>query len=376
MRDGDDLRALYDAHDWFKLREAITGKEAAPLFRGAVAAAFGRVEEAEQALHPLINGPDSSRDADEADDWLSYMFVRTGQYQKAAAEMDEGTPLLATLRHLPDQSVSQSTVSSVPCRMLRQRLFVPLTIQQSAVEFFVDSDANFSFVSESEAKSLGMTIEDSALRVHGAGGIETSFRMAVANEVAIGGVQLRNVAFMVMPDSEEAFAGLDRNQQGAIGLPVLLALGKLRYTAGRMEVGLPPSPTEPARQNLCFDGLDPVVQIGFDQRQLPAVFDTGAAATEFWPPFAEHFPEIVNSTGKTGSATESSFGGKSRVPQKLLPELVLRLGGCDVHIRPARVLLAQTTANSRRYYARIGLDALKTGHETTIDFRALQLTVH
>lgn len=376
-----DLRAIYDAHDWFKLRDAIAGKEALPLYRGAVAAAFDQQSEAEEALHPLINGPTSSKDADEANDWLSYLFVRRGEYQKAAGEMDEGAPLRETLKSLPDQSVSRSEESSIAVHLSHRRLFVPLVVQGKQAEFFLDSDANFSFMSESQARALGLKLHDSALTVHGAGGIGTGFRTAVADELSVGNVYLKNVAFMVMPDNEDVFSGLQPQEQGALGLPVLLAFRTFRYSKGKLDIALPSGAGEASsqnmpKQNLCFDGLDPVVQVTFSNQPVPTVLDTGAAITEIWPPFAKHFSAFVNSAGKASSAVENSFGGKSRVPLRILPELALGLSGCDIHIRPARLFLAATTPNSQRYYGRLGLDALTSMRELTIDFAALQISVH
>ena len=52
----EDVKALYDSHQWFELRDALAGKSAPALYRGAVAAAFNRIAEAEAALKPLIDG--------------------------------------------------------------------------------------------------------------------------------------------------------------------------------------------------------------------------------------------------------------------------------------------------------------------------------
>ncbi len=370
-----EWRAIYDVHDWFQLRDAIQGKDAPPLYRGAVAAAFNRMDEAAEALHPLINGSTTSKDADDADDWLSYMYVRAGQYQKAAAEMDAGTPLLATLRNLPDQTVSSSQPSSVVCRISQRKLFIPVIIQGKQVEFFLDSDANFSFISESQARSLGLTIRESEVKVHGAGGVETGFRTAVADDLTVGNVQLKHVAFMVMADNEQLFSRFPAGQQGALGLPVLLAFRTVRYSKGKLDIAAPSEAVNTDAQNLCFDGLDPVVRVHFEQQQLPVVFDTGAEMTEIWPPFARKFPAVVNASSKSSSTMESSFGGNSRIAERILPELVLGVGGVDAHIRPARVLLAQTTPNSQRYFGRLGLDALMSAHQVNIDFEALKLTL-
>lgn len=370
-----DLRALYNVHDWFKLRDAIAGKDVSPLYRGAVAAAFGQAAEAAVALLPLINGTDSSKDADDADDWLSYMFVRTGQYQKAAAQMDQGTPLLETLRTLPDQAVVQSAPSTVQCRLSQHRLLIPAIVQGRQTEFFLDSDANFSFMSESQARDLGLKIQQGALQVHGAGGIETSFRTAVADDLVVGNVQLKNVAFMVMEDNEEVFSGLPPNEGGALGLPVLIAFRNLRYSKGKIDIALNTTNAEVGEQNLCFDGLDPVTRVSYRQQQLPVVLDTGAAMTEIWPPFAQRFPDTLAAQGKSITATENSFGGKSRLREKVLAQLIVGIDGYDVNIRPARLMLAQTTPNSQRYFGRLGLDTLTSVHQFAVDFETLHLRI-
>src|SRR5579864_1055114 len=44
------LKALYDQHRWFELRETIKGHDAPPLYKGAVAAAFNETKKAEKYL--------------------------------------------------------------------------------------------------------------------------------------------------------------------------------------------------------------------------------------------------------------------------------------------------------------------------------------
>ncbi len=380
-----DLKALYDAHAWFELREALANTSAAPpLYRGAVAAAFNEVAEAEAALKPLYESNSDSdagpvdadqADADQASEWLSYMYLRSGQYRKAAAQLEDNSPLTAMLRGLPDQAVTRFQPCTVHCRRCERKLFIPVSIQGKSAEFMVDSDANFSFMSESEAKNLGLTVRDSNASVHGATGKQTAFRTAVADAVDIGNLQLRNVTFMVLGDNEEVFSSLPLSQKGAIGLPVLLAFRTVRFsTGGTFEIGVPSAQIK-KHPTLCFDGADPVALVEFKQQRLPVIFDTGAEATELWPPFAKQFSDIVNASVKTSTKTERSFGGKSEITEKVVPEMMLRVGGFDAHLHPAHVLLGETTPNSRWYYARLGLDVLNLAHQVTIDFEALTLTL-
>lgn len=369
-----DLKALYEAHRWFELRDAVAGGSAPALYRGAVAAAFNQVREAESALRPLVeDGSDS--ETLEAGQWLSYLYLRAGQYQKSAALVDADSAMGKMIAALPDQSVSKFETSTVSSRIYQHRLFVPASIGSGQVEFFVDSDANFSFLSESEARHLGLTVRESKATAAGVTGQETGFRVAVAGELRIGNVQLRNVAFLVLADSEEVFRNLQLSQQGAIGIPVLLALRTVRFDRqGNFEVGARLQNAKNAGAPLGFDAADPIVRTEFGGQGVPAILDTGAAVTEIWPPFARQFPDIVNSR-QTSSETENGFGGKSQVAQVVVPDIKMWVGGLDLHLRPAHVLLAQTVPDSQWYYARLGLDALHLAQQVTIDFDSLTLTL-
>ncbi len=371
-----DLKPLYDAHQWFELREALADDSAAPaLYRGAVAAAFNEVTEAESALKPLFeSGSDS--DAQQATDWLTYVYLRAGEYAKAAAQLEDNSPLAAMLRGLPDQAVTRFEPCRIRCRKYERKLFIPISIQGKSAEFFVDSDANFSFMSESEAQNLGLKVRDTNASVDGATGRRAVFRTAVADQMSIGNLQLRNVSFMVLGDKEEVFPSLQLSERGAIGLPVLLALRALRFSSseGSFEIGVA-SPKAKERPNLCFDGADPVALVEFKRKLLPVIFDTGSEETEIWPPFAKQFSDVIDTSGTSSTKIEKGFGGKSQIPEKVIPEMMLRVGGFDAHLHPAHVLLGYTTPNSGWYYARLGVDVLNLAQEVTIDFESLRLTL-
>jgi Aspartyl protease len=379
-QESTDLKALYDAHQWFELRDALIGNSGPALYRGAVAAAFNRIAEAEEALKPLIQaGNDSEADhatPDQASQWLSYMYVRNGRYQEAAAAMDDNSAMANMLASLPDQSVSKFEPCTIPCRMHQKKLFIPGSIAGKTVEFFIDSDANFSFVSESEARNLGLSIRDSDARVYGAAGRETKFRISVADKLSVGNIDFKNVAFVVLPDTEEAFRRLPAGKQASLGLPVLLAFRSLRFhpESGDFDIGFPSQAVNEGGATICFDGVNPVAVMDFQQQHLPVVLDTGAAVTEIWPLFAKRFGGIVNA-GKASLEVEKAIGGKAKVSAKVIPELKLRVGGFDAVLRPARVLLSQTTPDSEWYYGRLGLDTLRLARRVTIDFGALTLTL-
>jgi hypothetical protein len=302
--------------------------------------------------------------------------VRNGRYQEAAAAMDDNSAMATMLGSLPDQSVRKFETCTISSRTYQKKLFIPGSISGKTVEFFIDSDANFSFVSESEARDLGLSIRDSAARVYGATGNQAKFRISVADEVNVGHIDLKNVTFVVLPDTEEVFRRLPVGKQASLGLPVLLAFRTLRFNShsGIFDTGFASQGAKDGGATICFDGVNPVAMMDFQQQHLPVVLDTGAAITEIWPPFAKRFPEVVN-VGKASLEVENAVGGKVRVSAKVIPELRLRVGGFDTLLRPAHVLLTQTTPDSQWYYGRLGLDVIGLARQVTIDFQALTLTL-
>src|SRR5262245_35668490 len=75
----DDLDRLFQAHQWFELRSAITDRSPA-LMRAAVATAFNDRETAERLLRDIIRSAPASNAADQAYGMLSQMYVRCGRY--------------------------------------------------------------------------------------------------------------------------------------------------------------------------------------------------------------------------------------------------------------------------------------------------------
>jgi hypothetical protein len=61
-------------------------------------------------------------------------------------------------------------------------------------------------------------------------GNRVSFRVALAKSFAVGGIELRNVAFLVSANNQRPFLDMQAGQRGLVGLPVLCALGAVKWT--------------------------------------------------------------------------------------------------------------------------------------------------
>ncbi|WP_182913880.1 retropepsin-like aspartic protease [Sphingobium terrigena] len=369
--------ALYERHDWFTLRDRIAaGIARDSLAIGATAVAFDDEAQARLHLEPLLKG----KQAAEAHGWLSYMDLRKGHYRAAAAHIaatDPGNPnpLAETFRTLSDQVTAEMVPATIRYRIFQNKLFVPIAVNGMPAELIVDTDANLSFLSETAAKSMGLTIRDSAATTVGALGSASRLRITIA-DVRIGKAHLRNVAFMVLPDDASLFDTLAPNQQGALGLPVFLALEQVSWDRdGNFRIGAGHDSTRPSSP-IGFDGADPIVRFSHQGTVLTGVFDTGAETTDLWQPFATAFAALLKEKGTAGMKQVRGFGGNGQVSEVLVPEIALNYGGVTVRAAPAHVLTARTTANSDWLAGRMGLDLLRQAGRVTIDFRdnRLQLT--
>lgn len=383
-----DLQALYDAHDWLGLAQAVT--PASPLLmRGTAAAALHRYKEAERLLLRAARegsaGDPHSR-AIEAHAHLISLYSRAGRWRKAFASVQAAQKILPGRPDFQNAAALFGALARHPGLRPRRirptrlqcaapgKLIVPITVNGQPARYFWDTGANFSLTTESEARRLGMTIETPDAKVNTATGGAVAFRLGIARTLAIGGCLIEHVPFMIFGDDQQPFDELPQQERGGIGLPVQLALGSLRWdSAGNFDLAAretPPGPNSPP--TLYFEGLMPCTRLGFGDAELNAQLDTGAETTDLWPPFAKRFAaQLTNAKRETRRV--GGVGQNVNVESLIAPSLPVRLGGKALTLKPAEIHLAKTDGGSLRDYGRIGMDLLNQSTRVTIDFRQMRL---
>ncbi len=388
----DDLWALYNARRWFDLRDAIAGGDAPAFYRGAVAWAFHQPGAAEKQLRQAIKIAPGSREALESRQMLTTWYSLTGHYRRAYFEYREVHALkpndkgvkaeldsLEAWSRYPEPNVRERRHSQVPYEIKDGDLFVQLSANGREAHYLIDTGSNTSFISEGEARRVGMTLDKAqGFQSHDASGASGGYRVAVANELVVGGVHLKNVAFLVFRDDQLPFVNLPSGWRGALGLPVLLALKTVRWSrAGSFEVGFQSFAYDAAKANLCFsgEGPHPVVQGGFDEKRIQMVLDTGAMKSRLLPSFAEDFPLAAQDSGRRQSAQLRGVHGTSQTETLVLPGITLCIGGFSFSLRPAEVLLDHSPFGKSAYHAWLGQDLLGQAGRVTIDFGAMRLSI-
>jgi hypothetical protein len=316
---------------------------------------------------------------------LAAVALREGRYRRALQEIDAlllvdpndseakgSRPLIEVLSQFPDQAVQGASTATV--QMDDGKL--PLLINGTRASYFFDTGANLSTLSESDALRCGMEIQENE-----SGGVSTdingnrvSFRVAVAKSLALGGIELRNVAFLVAGNEQQPFVDLEPGQRGLIGLPVLWALGSMTRTRdGVFEADGSPASSNLSAANICFDDLDLITQASFERHALPFVLDTGAATSDLWPKFAGVASDLVRKSGTDESHTVIGMGGNQKFEVTLIPKVVLHLGGMSVVLQPAHILKTQQREAGKWFFGNLGIDLLWQAQSVTINFMTMTL---
>jgi len=381
--DEASLKSLYDRRRWFELRDAVAKGGAPVFYQGVVACAFNDTHVCKKKLEAVAKSSKAD-EAIEAHRRLASVYLTHGRYREALTQVDavlalkvddsdaKGVrPLLAALSESPDQQ----TVRRRSTALQLEENGLPFSIRGVQGTYWFDTGANFSVLSESEAKRFGLQVRSVATKVSVSTGERVDFRIAVADKLTIGSVVLKNVAFLVFPDDQPPFNNGPPGSRGLIGIPVLLAFERFVWADKKFEIDPKSATTHTSRANLCFDGNTPVAQLQFENQDLTFVLDTGATNTDLFPPFAQAFPELIRNATKTDSYKMEGVGSVRNMNAATLESVRLTLGGFPVVLKPANVLLMLTGETSKFFEGNLGIDLLQQAHQTVFDFKAMTLTL-
>jgi predicted aspartyl protease len=382
VADDASLKALYDGHRWLDLREAIAGRDASPLYRGAVASAFNNLVDAERYLNAAIQQATSPDEIEEARGTLVNFYVRLGQHRNVVHQLDKmlklkphrsdfkaARSLFGVFSRYPDQTVGLNRHSVV---QFRKNDSLPVAINGKALYWIVDTGANVSMISQSEARMLGLKVERVPSKASDLNGGSTNIGATVAPKLTLGEVEIYNVPLMVLPDSQPPVNELPPGQRGIIGLPIVIAWQRVRWTAGgTFEVGFN-SCSNGAGNNLYFDGLAVVTRVGVEGQQLDFIFDTGnGAGTQLWQSFANDFAGLLKKHGARSKKRVTQIGGSQEREVVVLPELRLRVGGLETILRPANIF--SRPVGNEYQHGLLGTDLLSQAAEVSIDFGSMSV---
>lgn len=372
----DRLRELYRTRQWFELRTALT--PAAPLYiRGVVASRFNDVTLAERLLRQVIRADPQSERATDAHNVLTQIYLRTGQYARMRREIAEWTAAQGDGAALREAKKDAELFRDLPDQITGPRrraqlthepgeITLPVTINGKQADYVFDTGAWISLMSRREVARLGLTVRDGD-RSLSDGVRVAAVRTVVVPEVVVGGTRFRNVSFAVA-DMPVEF--------GILGVPVLLGLGRVDWSAGStVETGGVASAAEPRTPNLVFEGNHLLLRSKVFDREVLTLFDTGAERTDLTANFAATFPDMVR-TGERSTMDLTGIGGTHTTESVRLPSIAFTIADHVATLRPANIALENFPAmGADCCVGNAGLDLLKQGDGFAFDLTRMTLTI-
>lgn len=231
----------------------------------------------------------------------------------------------------------------------------------------VDTGAEITTITESDARQYGARILDDPLQIHGSTPGATGGRVAIIDELRIGNALVRNVSAFVLPD--EALTSQGRRVPPILGLPVLLAFERVEFTAHgtRLRLG---SPRRALRGRLRWNPSGVAISVALAGGEAAAHLDTGANLSELQTATIALLSPEQRSALVTQSLNVGGVTGQIAREVQRLALLDLRVG--DGVCRLDTIAFGPESAGAE---GRLGIDVVKACETFALDFEAMRFGV-
>ncbi len=261
-------------------------------------------------------------------------------------------------------------------RACRSESRLPVSIDGATVNYILDNGFSLSGMTESEAKRLKLSVHMVSTEIDTMSGARVNIRIAIVHDLVVGRVHLKNVAFYVLPDDQPPFNQRAPGHRGILGLPVVVALGHFAWQPASRTFRIFSNSSERLAPgaNLAFDGSNVFTQLIFRGTTLDLNLDLGAQNTVLYPSFAKQFPDIQERS-TTEQHRVTGVGGSASIKSLTSPSLSFQLGGVDLALKPATVLLEENNSTSTWSKGNLGMDLLNQAHTVDVDFGSMTLSL-
>lgn len=286
------------------------------------------------------------------------------------SDVEQMHAIAAELAAAPRQTVERrSPGTAATTRDKASLLRTYATIAGVRQEVVVDTGANLSVLTVSTARALGLRIVGgSSVRSSTRGAV--GVRLAVADRLQIAGTSLRDVAFLVLEDSDLRLPLPGGYEIPAIiGFPVLKALRRVTFTAGALATGRGGGGRGEA-SNMVASGSDLFVRARINGAEVPLHLDSGASRTSLGPRFAADHPGLVAGLAKRSSRLAGAGGAVENIVSVLVNADV-EVGGVVIRLPAMDVATAAPAGN----FGTLGQDLLRSKESYTIDFERMTLVL-
>jgi predicted aspartyl protease len=246
---------------------------------------------------------------------------------------------------------------------------IPVTINEVTENFMFDTGANFSTISESQAKKMGVNILHADFAITSSSRSKVDSKLGVADKMEIGNMIFRNVVFLVLPDKSLKFAGGLYKIRGIVGLPVIEAMKQIEITKD-LHLRSTTNYTGNHIGNLGLEGNTPFVNVNFFGQEHTYVFDTGAAGSVLGRKFYTAYKDSL-SNAEEGSSHVGGAGGVQKIQTRTAKNVHYTFGTKSGVLKTISIQLNGVTDAIGPHYGIVGEDIFMQWETMTINFDQL-----
>lgn len=272
---------------------------------------------------------------------------------------------------LPQKAIIKQDLQLQGTRDKADLLNLGVKINGQAMDFVFDTGANLSVITASTAKKLGLKTIESSVSVGSSTDAKVNSKLAVA-DIKIGDAIIQNVVFLVFEDKAIYFPEINYQINGIIGFPIIASLGNFTITQkNEFSVSLKIVSSK-VEQNLCFDGLLPLVAGFYGNRRMIFSFDSGANSSMFYESFFKVDEQNIIKSAKPEKIKFGGSGGSQEVSGYIL-DLQLNIADKNVRFDKASIISEKLNDKSKYLYGNLGQDLIRQFAKMTMDFKSMRI---
>jgi hypothetical protein len=243
------------------------------------------------------------------------------------------------------------------------------TAHNITAPWILDTGANFSVVTETYARQLGLTLSAGTAHTQGATGAENPTHVAILDTLTIGNATVHNVVLLVLSDANLTIHTSKKKPYvipSILGYPVFQALGIIRFTHNhRFQAGAT-LPLSGDSSPIYMEKLNVLFSCRTHDHPRPFLFDSGANATTFFVPYYGEFAaDLLHE--KQGTRNGYGAGGSSTDQVYILDHVDLELANRIVDLQHIAVFKNPQNTLADEYEGALGRDLISSLDSLTLD---------
>jgi len=344
---------------------------AGPIARDPAASPAHRARAFAVLADATFTAGDYADAATAVDGWLAAL----AQNNAPQKERDDAQRLGALARAL-STAPRQSVESLAPSRVATRRDKVGLsradaTVNGHVQDAVLDTGAGLSVVSASTAKRLGLRLLDAAATIDSASRDAVPTRIGIADRFAFAGLELRNVAFLVLDDAQlELPVPGGYTIDAIIGFPVLREFKRLRFERDGFLVPEPAVQAHTGKENLRIVASALYVETTLREVPVALHLDTGGPRSFLSSRFVQRHPHFADGLPQQDERMAGAGGATVRRVARI-PDAVLELAGTRARVRELTIVTKDGEDVQAQNFGLMGGDVLDQFDAWTLDFEAM-----